>query len=52
MPDNRLNLEDDDAIIYYVGFRAKRNLFINIPEISDNIIQGIERLNIEYEILD
>ena len=50
---NRLNLEEDDARIYYVGFsRAKRNLFINIPEINDNTIQGIERLNIEYEILD
>ncbi len=45
--------EEDDARIYYVGFsRAKRNLFINIPEINGNIIQGIERLNIEYEILE
>jgi DNA helicase-2/ATP-dependent DNA helicase PcrA len=50
---NRLDLDEDDARIYYVGFsRAKRNLFINIPEINGNIISKIEKLNIEHEILN
>lgn len=50
---NQLDSDTDDGRIYYVGFsRAKKELFINIPEINDNIIQGIERLNIEYEILN
>jgi len=49
---NHLNSEEDDARIYYVGFsRAKRNLFINIPEVNQEIISGIESMEIDYEIL-
>lgn len=46
---NCLNSDEDDARIYYVGFsRAKRNLFISIPKIDEDVISGINKLNIEY----
>jgi DNA helicase-2/ATP-dependent DNA helicase PcrA len=46
---NYLNSDEDDARIYYVGFsRAKRNLFISIPKIDEDVISGINKLNIEY----
>ena len=49
---NHLNSEEDDARIYYVGFsRAKINLFINVPEVNQEIMAGIESIGIDYEIL-
>ena len=46
---NYLNSDEDDARIYYVGFsRAKRNLFISSPKIDEDVISGINKLNIEH----
>ena len=44
-----LDADEDDARIYYVGFsRARANLFINIPEINDDIIEKIQGIGINY----
>jgi DNA helicase II / ATP-dependent DNA helicase PcrA len=47
-----LNATEDDARIYYVGFsRARQNLFINIPEKNDDIIEKIQGAGINYKCL-
>ncbi|WP_319526164.1 ATP-dependent helicase [uncultured Desulfosarcina sp.] len=49
---DRLESDEDDARIYYVGFsRAKETLFINIPEINNSSITKIQNFKIEYKIL-
>lgn len=47
-----LDADSDDARIYYVGFsRAKKNLFINIPEKNEDTIRRLQEINVDYEIL-
>lgn len=48
----RLDDDEDDARIYYVGFsRAEKSLFINIPNKKPDTLQKLQDLNVEYEIL-
>lgn len=48
-----LDADEDDARIYYVGFsRARQNLFINIPEKNDEIIEKIQGIGVDYKCLE
>ena len=50
---SQLDSDEDHARIYYVAFsRAKKHLFICIPEMTENITSKIENLNAECEILN
>lgn len=49
---NNIDSEDDACRIYYVGCsRAKENLFINIPEASQEVLDSIVAMNLNYETL-
>lgn len=46
----RLNADEDDARIYYVGFsRAVQSLFVNIPTINEGTIEKLKDMNIDIE---
>ncbi len=48
-----LDADSDDARIYYVALsRAKRILFISIPNVNEEVLESIRNLNLEYVILD
>lgn len=49
---NYINMDEDDGRIYYVACsRAKENLYINIPDATQNDISLIEEMNMIYEIM-